>query len=375
MPGYFRIRYRNTRLQITPGTLAVLDSLKDCPTLICPNHSHREDGELIFWLSSALHMKFDILTAREIFENYGGLSGLILKRLGCFSVSRGMHDSKAVEFTEQLLEASSAKIVIFPEGEISYNSSDLLALESGAVYMGLEACRHLLKAEKPADVYLLPLAIRYEYLEDVNPSCATAVAKLERWVNMAPPSESTVRERAMIMAEHTLLMLEARFNLTTDSDFDVRLQQALAALVDYYARLLNCFLPPISVLGKLHILQSKVLDLQLGGRSSLDLHQIQRELMQAVTLKSLSSQSFSEEATNERFADAVTVLELYYLGASSDKGHRRVTIGAGEPLNLLNYIQDYNHTKSKTIQVLTEILASRLRRQIRQLQTPLRKLS
>lgn len=159
VPLYFGIFHRGTRLRVTPSTLAVFQELKDKPVIICPNHSHHEDGEVIFWLSAVAHQTFEIMTARELFEHYRGLEGFLLQRLGCYSVSRGVHDTQAVEFTEGLLEQGPRKVVIFPEGEVSHNSDTVSPLQLGAVFTGLEACMQLLHAGKSPDIYILPMAI------------------------------------------------------------------------------------------------------------------------------------------------------------------------------------------------------------------------
>lgn len=67
VPLYFTFFHGGTTLKVTPSTLATLRELKDKPVIICPNHSHHEDGEVIFWLSAiSPHLKRQPSAVRTI---------------------------------------------------------------------------------------------------------------------------------------------------------------------------------------------------------------------------------------------------------------------------------------------------------------------
>lgn len=372
VPLYFCVFHRDTEIRVTRGTLSLFNSLKDKTVIICPPHSHHEDAEVVYWLSAVIHQKFCILTAREMFERFGGVAGPVLQRVGCYSVLRGVRDLNAVRFTEHLLEHGSTKLVIFPEGEISFDSGILNPLQHGAVLMGLEACQHLLQAHKPADIYIIPLNIAYTYTGDLVHHCRNSLDHLERILAQPNGEHLEIRERAMVAASALITREENRWHLRSASSFDERVQTVLTTCIASCAKRLQHEPSQADCIAQIHSLQAVILDLQLSTFqdtviiSPSELRDIERLLKNAVLLHSLRAARFSSDASVETFVEALTVMEELLIGKVTAKGPRRISLKAAEPVNLLDYIQDFRDNRIKTVETITALIAARLRRAFKQ---------
>lgn len=371
VPLYFAVFHRDTQLKVTRKTLSILSSLRNKTVIICPNHSHHEDAEIIYWLSSIAQQNFSILTAREMFERYGRLAGPILQRLGCYSVLRGVRDSNAVRFTEHLLEHGPTKLVIFPEGEISFDSSRINPLQEGAVHMGLESCQHLLQAHKPAEIYVLPLAISYKYSAQIDSACRKSLRQLEQTLALPRGDNGNLRQQAFTVAQELIAREEMRWKVSTTGTFDSRIHALVNACIQDCAERLNrkpSRQGRVNPIYQLHFLQAALLELKVSanqnGMQASEISDIEHSLANAIVLSSLRASRFAATADAESFVEALAVLEEIVLGKSIAKGPRSILIKAAEPVNLLDYIQDFRHNRAATVDAVTSLLAARMRRSL-----------
>lgn len=369
VPLYFAVFHRDMQIRVTRKTLSHLRSLQKKTVIICPNHSHHEDAEIIYWLSCITQQNFSILTARELFERYGHVAGPILQRLGCYSVLRGVRDTTSVRFTEHLLEHGPTKLVIFPEGEISFDSTKINPLQVGAVHMGLEACQHLLQARKPADIYVLPLAISYKYSAQIDIACRKSLRQLKRILDLPEGDNSDLRQQAIAVAQELVARQEVRWHVNATATLDSRIEGLIQACIQDCAARLKCKpSPQASPISQLHSLQAAALELKVSASrdslSSSDLTGIEKSLADAIVLSSLRADRFAQTADTECFVEALGALEEILLGKPTAKGPRQILIRAAEPVNLLDYIQDFHHNRGATVDAVTNLLAARIRRSL-----------
>ncbi|MFN8657424.1 MAG: 1-acyl-sn-glycerol-3-phosphate acyltransferase [Candidatus Obscuribacterales bacterium] len=369
VPLYFAVFHRDMQIRVTRKTLSLFRSLQKDNVIICPNHSHHEDAEIIYWLSCITQQHFSILTAREMFERYGHVAGPILQRLGCYSVLRGVRDSDAVRFTEHLLEHGPTKLVIFPEGEISFDSSKINPLQEGAVRMGLESCQHLLQHHKPADIYVLPLAISYKYSSEIDSACRKSLRQLEQKLALPEDENRDLRQQAFAVAQELVASKERHWQVRTTGTFDSRVKGLVKACIQNCAeRLKRKTSHQANPISQLHSLQAAVLELKVSANrdslSASELSEIERSLADTIVLSSLRADRFAQTADAESFVEALAVLEEILLGKPTAKGPRRILIKAAEPVNLLDYIQDFHHNRTATVDAVTNLLTARLRRSL-----------
>jgi hypothetical protein len=370
LPVVFACRHRDLKLMVAPETWQTLNELQDSPVLICPNHPRHEDGEILFWLSTISPQRFEILAARELFERYFGLNGLILQRLGCYSIKRGAHDLEAMRFTERLLTSSPAKVVVFPEGEISYNSDIVNPLEPGAIYMGMEACLQFQHQQAQAHLFILPLAISYHYQSDVSAACQTTVARLEQHFGLLQ-GEINLRRRTRRIAEDLIAQLEEQINIKECKEFDRRVCKVVDANIEACAKQLHCELPDESTIRQIHYLQARILEMKrhASGKERKRLTQLEVETLEWIRLHSLSESRFSRQATPESFAEALSILERLVTGKEQSKGPQLAILSACTPIDLVRYVDDYQQNQNGTVQLISKMLWSRLQERVARLRS------
>ena len=156
-----------TRFTIADNDLDQLVKLKGKRVVFLANHPMPNDGIHLFILSAKLNDRFHFMVAHEQFR---GFKRWILPRIGAYSIRRGgWGDKSSALRTLEILSQPSCRIVIFPEGRCSFMRNDVFAFQQGAIRLGFQA---LEKSQQSAgcfrDLYIVPLVIRYPYLDDIN---------------------------------------------------------------------------------------------------------------------------------------------------------------------------------------------------------------
>jgi hypothetical protein len=198
-----------------PADLERLRALAPSRVLLTPNHPTNTEPALMFHLSCIVRQPFFYLACREAFEPWWGLWGAIIRRVGAFSVVRGTADRASFRMTRQLLTQPGAKVVIFPEGEVYSQNDTLLPFHSGVfqlAFWALEDSRKEGRADEP--LYVLPVAIKYRFTQDMTREIRASLDRLERFVGAKnePGANEYVRLRGI--AHAMLQSLEQEYRLT-----------------------------------------------------------------------------------------------------------------------------------------------------------------
>ena len=118
----------------------------DGPILIVGNHKHLYDQ---FLTIVATKRFIAYMAKKEYFEKR--FSRWVFRHVGCISVDRQNHDSKAVESALDVLKSGGA-VGLFPEGTRNKTDAFLLPFKFGAVSMASKT-----------DSYLIPFGITGDY--------------------------------------------------------------------------------------------------------------------------------------------------------------------------------------------------------------------
>jgi len=92
-------------------------------------------------------------------------------------VVRGTIDRESFRYTRSLLAKPKTKLVIFPEGEVYSQNETLLPFQTGAIQLAMWGQEEARKSEPGAKVLLLPCAIRYRFVGDVQPALAFCIER------------------------------------------------------------------------------------------------------------------------------------------------------------------------------------------------------
>ncbi len=150
-------------------------------SIIYANHSSWWDGLVAFEISKALKADSYIMMEEKQLRNL-----FLFRKLGAFSVVREnpRQAVKSLNYAINLLKEEPFRTLwIFPQGEILPN--DLRPLH---FYNGLARI-----IERVGDCSIIPLAIRYEFLNEYKPEIFVKIGESENFNNLGVDSKKLTR--------------------------------------------------------------------------------------------------------------------------------------------------------------------------------------
>ncbi|MBI3080838.1 MAG: 1-acyl-sn-glycerol-3-phosphate acyltransferase [candidate division NC10 bacterium] len=203
---------RHTTLDVRPADLALLRSLPP-GCLIAPNHAHYADPQVTFELARRAGRRFIYMATREAFDGWGGWQGWIIQRLGVFSVNRGGANVEAQRFARGVLVAGEYDLLMFPEGEIYLLNDLVMPLKPGVARLALEAADECIRQGRPRRVPIVPVAVKYEFREDITPALEATAARLEAAL-LGRPRVGPLYSRIVALGTELLARAERAYGVT-----------------------------------------------------------------------------------------------------------------------------------------------------------------
>ncbi|MBI3002217.1 MAG: 1-acyl-sn-glycerol-3-phosphate acyltransferase [candidate division NC10 bacterium] len=202
---------RRITLDIPPADLALLRSLPP-GCLIAPNHAHYADPEVTFELARRAGRRFIYMATREVFDGWGGWQGWLVQRLGVFSVNRGGGNVQAQWFAKAVLLEGRSDLLMFPEGEIYLLNDVIMPLKPGAARLALEVAEELRRQGRPRPVFIVPVAVKYQFREDITPALEAAAARLETAL-LGEPKSGRLYARIVALGTELLARAERQYGM------------------------------------------------------------------------------------------------------------------------------------------------------------------
>ena len=342
------------RVEIASADLRRLRDLRNERLVLTPNHPTNTDPALMFELSRRAGIPFHYLCCREAFDNWGGLWGALIQRIGAYSVVRGTADRASFAFTREVLARPAAKLVIFPEGEVYSQNDSLLPFQTGAVQLALWGRDAARKTEPAAQVWLVPCALRYRFLRDVRPALHRKLARLERHLKLPPePAEQeALYPRMRRVAVRVLEAVEREYHLKAapGDDLTPRLEAAKEAALARAAQLAG-FAPergslPERMRSLLHAVEEamhepdEAQETEQPTFSALQRQQAERtrlawrDLQRLANWLAIYDGYASQAPSQERIAEVIYRLEMEVQGEASHAGVLVASVRVGEPIAL-----------------------------------------
>ncbi len=203
---------RHTTLDVRPADLALLQSLPS-GCLIAPNHAHYADPQVTFELARRTGRRFIYMATREVFDGWWGWQGRIVQRLGVFSVNRGGANVEAQRFARGVLVAGEHDLLMFPEGEIYLLNDVVMPLKPGVARLALEAVEELIRQGRPRRILIVPVAVKYQFSENITPALETTAARLETAI-LGQPRPGPLYPRIVALGTELLGRAERAHGLT-----------------------------------------------------------------------------------------------------------------------------------------------------------------
>lgn len=377
MPQILLFRCADLQVKVHGDGLERFKKLTGKHTLICPNHSYRHDPEVMFEFGRQGGEAFNYVAAREVFDYNNGLNGWLLQKLGVYSVVRGAADRESFKTTKGILASGKKKLVLFPEGEISWQNESILPLESGAVQLSFWALDELQKTKPDEPVYVLPIALKYNYRKNILAALDHSITALEKHLGIHSHHDDSLYQRTRNAALKVLEALERQYGckLGIDAPLNDRMTEVKERSLRSMAKVLEIDLPPLknTYLDWVRILRNTMDDFIYGDTKQMSdyerkmhdertaqIKQYYRDLDRIVGFIAIYDGYLAPPATQERIANVVEMLEGEVFGEKTIKGPRRVTVEVGEPINLLELYSEYKKNKRAVLEQATGELSRQI---------------
>jgi 1-acyl-sn-glycerol-3-phosphate acyltransferase len=370
------LRMKHAEVRVLGDGLERFGLLKGKHCMVCPNHSHRHDPEVMFVLSCLLGEEFNFIAAREVFDWNNGMNGWFLQHMGCYSVVRGAVDRESFKMTKHLLVEGKNKLVLFPEGEISRQNDVLLPLESGAAQLSFMALDELHKTKPEEPLFIMPVAIKYTYKNDLTPILGEQIDRIEAKLGLNNSKEPSLYKRTRAASEVILKTLEAEYDLkaSADADMNSRIMGLKSHILKTMADVLHVNLPAgSSHLDCVRILRNTLDDFIYAVEEELPPYQkkiheekadkikaFYHDLDRVVRFIANYDGYLAPPINQERLVSVLELIEAEIFGEARIKGPRRILITVGQPINLLDHYADYKKNKKPVIESLRSRMSEQL---------------
>ncbi len=293
------------------------------------------------------------MATREVFDAWRGLGGWFLQRLGVFSVNRGGTNVEGRRFAQEILTEGAHDLLMFPEGEIYLLNDLVMPLKPGVARLAIEAARELAQHGQTRRMLIVPVAIKYQCVENIGPLLEATTARLESHV-FDDPRTGPLYPRIVALGTELLSRAELRYGLQPNPGDDIyeRVRQLRRSLLDrlelkYFGRVHQGF--DFDRARKLMIrLQGLLLAAPTGeGYYGSPAASPDDPLAADLEAARLCARSVAfhedyliENPTQERIAETLTKLEREVLGKETRTplGRRRAVVRIARPLDVLNFV-------------------------------------
>jgi hypothetical protein len=261
--------------------------------------------------------------------------------MGAFSVDREGVDRRALRHATEVLIGGNA-LVVFPEGEIYRTNQRLTPLLEGVAFMGYTAQRELEESKRETRVWIVPAAIRYTFLEDICPTLAATMDRLEARLTLKPRPGDGLPERILRFGEVLLTIKEKEIlgrSCENDGDLPTRLRNLTAAILlrleeAHLGRTLDEETTPM----RLKAVRRRLLETWADENASPDARGAAKRALDdahlVLQLYSYPGDYLSEDPSPERMAETIDKFEEDIEGAIRPKGRRRALVRFGEPIDM-----------------------------------------
>ena len=363
-----RHQYRvvETRVRSGAESLAALHR-QGHGLLLAANHSDHADPHVMLHVGRRLGVPLHFVAAREVFERNRGVNGLLLPRVGAFSIDREGADIGAIKESIRILTEGRFPLVIFPEGEVYHLNEQLTPLNDGTAAIALRAARGLSREGNPRRVFIVPAALRYTYLDDVGGALLHTMTRLERHILWRPQTSLTLIERVFRFGEALLGLMEMEYlGYTQTGPLAERLQRFREALIA--AAETHCLGRAMAgphpervrhLRGRLRAIL--LADPPPPPATVREVYEELDRLFFAVQLYSYPPDYLAANASPDRLAETLLKFEEDVFGYADIKGRRRAEVTLGKPLDVTALLDRYAADPKECVRALTEDLARGIR--------------
>ena len=360
-------RVRSVRFE--PEDVERVRELRDERVVILPNHPTNTEPAIIFLLARQAGDAFHYVCCREAFDRGGGLWGKFIQRLGAYSLVRGALDRASFSMTRNLLAQPKAKVVIFPEGEVYSQNDSLLPFQSGVVQLAFWGLEDALRGDETADIKLLPVAVRYRFVEDMKPAIAHSISRLQKAVGISEAQPESIYGRIRGIGEVMVAKLEGQYGIKPDdaSALGDRMDRIKRMQLERAAEIAGVKLKGGNLAEEMRVVVNAVhkvthdssqgkttYDLRLWEEARNHIQPALHELDRLANWIAVYDGYVAADPSPERMVQLLVRMEQEVFGQVQIQGWQEAHVGIGDPISLAVHHSDYSTHKRETVSSVTK---------------------
>ena len=373
LPMVFKHVLTGMQVKVSREDLNRLKSLEGQRVLLLPNHPSYEDPYVMFDLARQLDTRFNYVAAREVFDYSNGLQGWVFQHCGVYSIIRGKSDRESFKTTREKLAKGERPLVIFIEGEVSYENDTLIPFEAGVIqlaFWGLEDAYKQAKKESAEaalpPLNIVPVAMKYFYHAGWEKAADEALRCLEEALGLPVDHAGSHYKRIRTMGDKILSVHEESLGIKPGEgcSFDERITRVKHLLL----RKMEAFLQISAdenqfALDRVRVIRNRLDELahtyeddsELSPYEHTMIEHLRRtfqefysDLARVVQFLIYREGYLSEEAGAERTIEFIRRLEKEVFGKERIRHPRTAVVQLGEVINLKDRYPAYQENKKQT---------------------------
>ena len=367
----------HNRLRLDPRDLELLKTIpKDSGLLLAVNHSDETDPRVCIELSRRCHRRFTYMMNSEAFEEWHGIAGWWLQRLGGFSVERGGNDQAARRYAVDVVKKGHDAMVMFPEGEISYLNDLVQPFKTGVVHMGLQAITETRETSPLWTAYLLPVAIKYRYRKPNGLILNKKIRAIEKHL-LIRASFLTLQEKIIRIMAKFLKRQKLISRTQIVSEQLARLKEQVKEAQTAILLKIETKYPQLQINPKaklvdraqkiIFFLRERLRRKKLfRSETKIQLQKDIKDLKGSIQMAGWQPQYIDRDPSEERLAETVMKLEreVFALRRPRPLANRNVFVRIGDPIDLGPYVESYQKNPSALSHKIAEELRDNIQSMI-----------
>lgn len=368
-PAYLKFVLRLS-IDFVDSSELTLKLLADNPVVIAVNHSDKQDPFIVVALAKYMHDIVYCPTAREVFDWNHGIIGWLIQRFGCFSVNRGVVDTRSIRTIQNILTHGRNRMVVFPEAEVTGDDRSVHEVSHALVHVLLRAQNELAK-DRSEPICILPVGVSYSLETALQSSVVPTLNLIERKLSIRQSDQLPdldTRLRGAIDEVLHAISEQYRFKLPEEQPH----HEQVSLLARHICTRISAYISDeaASVAKEetteslLHRLRNEVMNYDYSKRVQSpyrrglrkrnsnsarewvgDLDRVERLL--------IFQRVLNQTASPIQTCRVVDFLENEVCGRMTAKGRQRARVVLGEPIDVSPYLELYKSSKSDAIEQLS----------------------
>ena len=235
-----------------------------------------------------------------------------------------------------------------------------MPFRTGGIELAFKAIARLAKQGATADLYFVPVSIKYIYTGQTDKKIAKSLKELETALSIQP-AEANFYSRLRSISLRVLSNLETEYNITPpiESDPNQRITALKKHFLQYCEDRLN--LKTASQLPnreRVYKIQSVLADLSQANPNQDNYQHLKLTTVRLLNFDAIYDGYVAQKPTTERFFATLDRLEreVFQIDRPKSKGMRKVRVKINTPINAAEYWSNNKGGDEQTIQDLTQAI-------------------